>query len=79
MEGLIGILILGWVIWMFIRHPLKSLSVLFKIVLLFLLGLGTLLVIFYFMMTGGDVVMTGEIIQTPPSELTTFAKPTNAT
>ena len=67
MEGLIGILILGWVIWMFIRHPLKSLSVLFKIVLLFLLGLGTLLVIFYFMMTGGDFVMTREIIQESPS------------
>lgn len=67
MEGIIGIIILGWVIWMFIRHPLKSLSVLFKIVLLFLLGLGTLLVIFYFMMTAGDVVMTREIIQTPPS------------
>jgi hypothetical protein len=65
MEGIIGILILGWVIWMFIRHPLKSLSVLFKIVLLFLLGLGTLLVIFYFMMTGGEFVMTREIIQTP--------------
>ena len=63
MEGLIGILILGWVIWMFIRHPLKSLSVLFKIVLLFLLGLGTLLVIFYFMMTGGEFVMTNEIMQ----------------
>jgi len=67
LEGIIGILILGWVIWMFIRHPLKSLSVLFKIVLLFLLGLGALLVIFYFMMTGGDFVMTREIIQESPS------------
>ena len=71
MEGLIGILTLGWVIWMFIRHPLKPLSVLFKIVLLFLLGLGTLLVIFYFM-------MTGEIIQTHPVRTDDLPKPTNA-
>jgi hypothetical protein len=52
MEGLIGILILGWCVWMFINHPIKSLSILIKIGFLFLLGLGTLLVIFYFMMTG---------------------------
>ena len=42
MEGLIGLLILGFCVWMIVRHPLKSLSFLFKIG--FLLGLGAYLV-----------------------------------
>jgi len=31
MEALIAILFLGWCLWMLIRHPLKSLSLVFKI------------------------------------------------
>ena len=48
MEGLIGILILGWCLYMVIRHPLKTLSFLFKIG--FILGIGGFLILFYFMM-----------------------------
>jgi hypothetical protein len=38
MEGLIAILILGWCVWMLIRHPLKSLSFVFKVGFLLVLG-----------------------------------------
>ena len=53
MEVLIGILIVGFVIWMLIRHPLKSLSFIFKIGIMFVLGTGAFLVLFWFMMSGG--------------------------
>jgi len=46
MEGLIGILILGWCLWMIIRHSLKSLFFLFKIGFLLVLGTGAFLVLF---------------------------------
>ena len=52
MEGIIGLVILGFCVWMLIRHPLKSLSLLSKIASLFILELGALLVLFSFMMTG---------------------------
>jgi hypothetical protein len=45
MEGLIIILILGWCVWMLIRHPLKSLSLVFKIGFLLVLGIGALAVL----------------------------------
>jgi len=50
MEGIIGLIILGFCVWMIIRHPIKTLSFVFKIVFLFVLGLGTFLVLYYFMM-----------------------------
>ena len=55
MEGLIGLLILGWCLWMIIRHPLKTLSFLFKMGFLFILGTGTFLVLFWFIMTGATL------------------------
>tara|TARA_Y100000593_G_scaffold77179_1_gene142800 strand:+ start:281 stop:442 length:162 start_codon:yes stop_codon:yes gene_type:complete len=42
MEGIILILLLGYLIWMLIRHPLKSLGWIFKLGFLFLLGLGAI-------------------------------------
>ena len=45
MEGLIGLLILGFCVWMILRHPLKSLSFLFKGGFLLVLGLGAFLVL----------------------------------
>ena len=51
MEGLIIILIVGWLIWMLIRHPLKSLSFIFKIGIMFVLGTGAFLVLFWFMIS----------------------------
>ena len=46
MEGFIGLLILGWCVWMLIRHPLKSMSFLFKIGFLLILGFGAFLALF---------------------------------
>ena len=43
MEGLVGLLILGFCVWMLIRHPLKSLSFVFKIGFLLIPGLGEFL------------------------------------
>ena len=51
MEGLIGILILGFCLWMLIRHPLKTLSFFFKFGFLVILGIGAVVVLFWFMMT----------------------------
>ena len=53
MEGLIGILILGFCLWMLIRHPLKSLSLIIKLVIIVILGTGAFLALYYFMMKGG--------------------------
>ena len=53
MEGLIFILILGWGIWMLIRHPLKSLGLIFKVGMLLLLGTGGILA-----MLGGVLYLT---------------------
>lgn len=50
MEVILGIIILGLCVWMLIRHPLKSLSFVFKIGFLFILGLSTLLVLFWLLM-----------------------------
>ena len=51
MEGIIGLLILGWCVWMLLRHPLKSLSFILKIGFLLVLGFGAYLVVFGFLMT----------------------------
>jgi len=49
MEGIIGLLILGWCVWMLLRHPLKSLSFLLKIGFLLVLGFGAFLVLLFFL------------------------------
>ena len=46
MEGIIGLPILGLCVWMLLRHPLKSLSFLFKIGFLLILGFGAFLALF---------------------------------
>ncbi len=51
MEGLIGLLILGFCVWMILRHPLKSLSFLFKIGFLLILGFGGFLVLWWFLLS----------------------------
>ena len=51
LEGLIGLLILGFCIRMILRHPLKSLSLLFKGGFLLVLGLGAFLVIWWVFLT----------------------------
>ena len=51
MEGLIGLIILGWGIWYFVRHPLRSLSLFFKVAFLLILGFGGFLVLYYFALT----------------------------
>ena len=43
----IGLLILGFCVWMILRHPLKSLSFLFKGGFLLVLGLGAFLVLWW--------------------------------
>ena len=53
MEGIILILVVGWLIWMFIRHPLKSVGWILKLGGLFILGLGAFGALFYFMMKDG--------------------------
>ena len=47
MEGLIGLLILGWCCWKLIRHPFW----IFKIGFLLVLGFGGFLVFYYFALT----------------------------
>ena len=51
MEGLIGLLILGFCVWMLIRHPLKSLSFVFRIGFLLVLGFGAVLVLYWVLLT----------------------------
>jgi len=51
MEGLIGFFILGFCVWMIVRHPLKSLSFIFKIGFLLVLGLGAFLVLLWVLVT----------------------------
>jgi hypothetical protein len=46
MEGLIGIFLLGLIIYLIIRHPLKSLSLAFKLVIVFVLGIAGFLGLF---------------------------------
>ena len=53
MEGLIGILILGFLVWMLFRHPLKSLGWIFKIGFLLILGFVAFMALFFFMMSVG--------------------------
>jgi hypothetical protein len=52
MEGLLLILGVGWLIWMLIRHPLKSIGWIFKLGVMLCLGLVAFGGLFYFMMTG---------------------------
>ena len=51
MEGIIGLLILGWCVWMILRHPLKSLSLIFKVGFLLVLGFGAFLVLYWVLLT----------------------------
>ena len=51
MEGIIGLIILGFCVWMIIRYPIKTLSFVLKVGFLFALGLGVFLVLYYFMMS----------------------------
>ena len=46
MEGLNGIFVLGLIIYLIIRHPLKSLSLAFKLVIIFILGIAGFLGLF---------------------------------
>ena len=46
MEELLGLLVLGFCVWVIIRHPGKSLSFISKKIFLTALGFGTLLVLF---------------------------------
>ncbi len=46
MEGLIGIFLLGLIIYLIIRHPLKSLSLAFKLVIIFTPGIAGFLGLF---------------------------------
>jgi len=51
MVGLIGLLILGFCVWMIVRHPLRSLSFVFKVGFLLILGLGAFLVLWWVLLT----------------------------
>ena len=51
MEGIIGLLILGFCVWMILRHPLKSLSLIFKVGFLLVLGFGAFLVLWWVLLT----------------------------
>jgi len=51
MVGLIGLIILGWCVWMLIRHPIKSISFVAKIGFLLMLGFGAVLVLFWILMS----------------------------
>ena len=51
MEGLIGLLILGWCVWFVIRHPIKSLTIIFKVGFLLILGTGAYLTLYWFLFT----------------------------
>jgi len=51
MEGLLGLLIIGFCVWMLIRHPIKSISFVAKIGFLLMLGLGAVLVLFWVLMS----------------------------
>ena len=53
MEGLIGILVLGFLVWILFRHPLKSLGWIFKMGFFLVLGFTTFMGLFFFMMSGG--------------------------
>jgi hypothetical protein len=55
MEGFIALLILGWCIWMLFRHPLKSMSFVFKIGFLLILGFGAFSALF-----GGFLYLVSE-------------------
>jgi len=46
LEGLIGIFLVGLIIYLIIRHPLKSLSLAFKLVIIFILGIAGFLGLF---------------------------------
>ena len=50
MEGLIGIFLLGLIIYLIIRHPLKSFSLAFKLVIIFALGIAGFIGLFALLM-----------------------------
>tara|TARA_B100001013_G_C24559939_1_gene422079 strand:- start:207 stop:365 length:159 start_codon:yes stop_codon:yes gene_type:complete len=51
MEGIIGLVIIGWCVWFIIRHPLKTLSLLLKLGFLSILGFGVFLALYWFSLT----------------------------
>ena len=53
MVSIVAVLIVGWCIWMFIRHPLRSVSFLIKLTIMSVFGVAAFLGIYYFMMNGG--------------------------
>ena len=50
MEGLIGIFLLGLIIYLIIRYPLGALSLAFKLVIIFILGIAGFLGLFALLM-----------------------------
>ena len=50
MEGLIGIFLLGLIIYLIIRYPLRALSLAFKLVIIFALGIAGLIGLFALLM-----------------------------
>ena len=52
MEGILIILVIGWLIWMLLRYPLKSLKWILKLGFLFVLGSGAIVGTLYLMMVG---------------------------
>ena len=50
MEGLIGIFLLGLIIYLIIRYPLRALSLAFKLVIIFILGITGFLGLFALLM-----------------------------
>ena len=53
MGSIVAVLIAGWCIWMFIRHPLRSVSFLIKLTIMSVFGVAAFLGFYYFMMKGG--------------------------
>ncbi len=51
MEGLIGLIILGWAILFIIRHPIISFIIIFKLAFLLILGFGALITLYWFLLT----------------------------
>ena len=50
MEGLIGIFLLGLIIYLIIRYPLRALSFAFKLVIIFALGIAGFIGLFALLM-----------------------------
>ena len=51
MDGLVVFLILGFCVWMIVRHPTKSLSFVFQMGFLLVIGFGAYLILFWGLLT----------------------------